>query len=67
MAIGTIKRIISDKRSGFIQILKRGDLFFNFNELKGLEFSSLREGQQVKFDVGQDSEGRLLAMKIKPL
>jgi cold shock CspA family protein len=67
MVKGTIKRISSDKHSGFIRILKRGDLFFNFIELKGLELNSIREGQAVEFDVGQDSEGRLQAMKIRLL
>jgi cold shock CspA family protein len=65
MARGTIKRIISDRHSGFIQIMKRGDMFFSFNELKGLDFSSLRVGQQVEFELGQDGEGRLQAMKIR--
>jgi cold shock CspA family protein len=67
MARGMIGRIISDRHSGFIRIIKRGDLFFSFNELKGLELNSLREGQQVEFDVRQDDKGRLQAVKIRPL
>jgi cold shock CspA family protein len=65
MARGTIKQIISDRHSGFIQIMKRGDMFFSFNELKGLDLNSLKEGQQVEFDLGQDGRGRLLAVKIR--
>ena len=67
MAKGTIKRLISEKRSGFIRTLKRGDVFFDFNQLQGLEFSSLKEGQPVELELGQDGKGRLQAMRVRPL
>jgi cold shock CspA family protein len=67
MAKGIIKRLVSSRRSGFIRTVTRGDVFFDFNELQGLEFSSLKEGQQVQHEVGQDSQGRLLAMRVRPV
>jgi cold shock CspA family protein len=67
MAKGIIKRLISGKNSGFIHTGTRGDVFFDFNELQGLDFASLRPGQQVQLEVGQDSEGRLQALKVRPV
>jgi cold shock CspA family protein len=66
MAKGTIKRLISGKNSGFIHTLTRGDIFFDFDELQGLDFASLKQGQEVQLDVGQDSQGRLHALKVRP-
>jgi cold shock CspA family protein len=67
MAKGIIKRLVSGKRSGFIRTINRGDVFFDFNELQGLDFSSLKQGQQVQLEVGQDGEGRLLATRVRPV
>ena len=36
----------------------RRDLFFHRNELEGVEFASLREGQEVEFEVGRGRDGR---------
>jgi cold shock CspA family protein len=67
MGKGTIKRLISGKRSGFIRTLKRGDVFFSFDELQGMDSASLKEGQRVELEVGQDGEGRLQALRVRPL
>ena len=64
MPKGTIKRLVSDRGFGFIRTAERGDLFFHSNELQGLDFASLREGQEVEFEVGQDRSGRLQAVKV---
>ena len=49
MAKGTIKKLISDKGFGFILTEEGKDLFFHRNQLQGLEYSSLKEGQEVEY------------------
>ncbi len=65
MAKGTIKRLM-DRGFGFIETTEQeGDLFFHRNELEGVEFHSLREGQEVEFEMGQGRDGRPCAVKLK--
>ncbi len=65
MPKGTIKRLISDRGFGFIYTNEGKDLFFHRNELQAVVFSSLREGQQVEFEVGQGRNGRPEAVKVR--
>jgi len=54
---GTIKKL-TDKNFGFIsQEGADKDLFFHANELQGVEFSELREGDAVSFEVTQSPKG----------
>ncbi len=64
MPKGTI-RLISDRGFGFIRTAEGKDLFFHRNEIEGVEFSSLRAGQEVEFEMGQDSKGRQQAVKVR--
>ena len=64
MAKGTIARLM-DRGFGFIKIEGGKDLFFHRSEIEGVEFSSLHEGQEVEFEMGQDSKGRPQAVKVK--
>ena len=64
MAKGTIKRLM-DRGFGFIETEGEGDLFFHRNELEGVDFNSLREGQEVEFEKGQGRDGRPCAVKMK--
>jgi CspA family cold shock protein len=64
MAKGTIKRLISGRGFGFITTGQGEDLFFHRNELQGADYNSLREGQQVEFEVGQTSNGSY-AVKVR--
>jgi len=64
MAKGTIGRLM-DRGFGFIKTEQEGDLFFHRNELEGVEFNSLREGQEVEFEKGQGRDGRPCAVKVK--
>jgi len=60
---GTIARIM-DKGFGFIS--REGedkDLFFHSNELVGVEFNDLKEGQKVTFEVAEGPKG-LNATKV---
>lgn len=57
MQTGTIARV-TDKGFGFIK--REGqekDLFFHSNELVGVTFDSLREGDKVTFEVGDGPKG----------
>ena len=64
MPKGTIKRLM-ERGFGFIKTEEEKDLFFHRNEIEGVEFSSLREGQEVEFEMGQDSKGRSQAVKVR--
>ena len=64
MAKGTIRQLM-DRGFGFIKTEEEKDLFFHRNEIEGVEFSSLRAGQEVEFEMGQDSKGRPQAVKVR--
>ena len=55
---GTIKKLITDKGFGFIS--REGeakDLFFHSNELNGVTFDELKEGDAVTFEVVDGEKG----------
>jgi len=57
MQTGTIKRL-TDRGFGFIAIEgKEKDLFFHSNELKGVTFEELREGDKVQFEITAGQKG----------
>ena len=64
MPKGTIRRLM-DRGYGFIKGEGEEDLFFHRNELQGADYSSLREGQQVEFEVGRGRDGRPQAVNVK--
>jgi len=65
MPKGTIKRLM-DRGFGFIETEEQEkDLFFHRNDLEGVEFASLSEGQEVEFDMNKGSDGRTQAVKVK--
>ena len=64
MPKGTIRRLI-DQRYGFIKSEHGEDLFFHRNELQGVDYNSLREGQKVEFEVGKGRDGRPQAVKVR--
>ena len=64
MAKGTIARLM-DRGFGFMKTEEGKDLFFHRNGIEGVEFSSLRAGQEVEFEMGQDSRGRPQAVKVR--
>ena len=54
---GTIKKL-TDKGFGFIaQEGADKDLFFHSNELQGVEFNDLKEGDTVTFEVTESLKG----------
>jgi len=64
MAKGTIRRLM-DRGYGFIKAEQGEDLFFHRNDIEGVEFNSLQEGQEVEFEKGQGRDGRPQAVKVK--
>ena len=64
MPKGTIRRLM-DRGFGFIKTEDETDLFFHRNDIEGVEFNSLQEGQEVEFEKGQGRDGRPQAIKVK--
>ena len=57
MAQGTIKKL-NERGFGFIaQEGAEKDLFFHSNELQGVQFNELREGDKVEFEVADSPKG----------
>ena len=55
---GTIKRLVSEKNFGFIVAASdNAEYFFHASACASEPFDSLREGQDVTFDVGQGPKG----------
>ena len=64
MPKGTIRRLM-DRGYGFIKAEDETDVFFHSNDLEGVEFNSLSEGQEVEFEKGQGRDGRPQANKVR--
>ncbi len=60
---GTIKKL-TDKNFGFIAQDSGDDLFFHANNLEGIDFDQLREGDMVTFEVENTPKGNA-AVQIK--
>ncbi len=57
MQTGKIARL-TDKGFGFIsRDGEEKDLFFHANELVGIDYDSLQEGDEVSFEVGEGPKG----------
>ena len=60
---GTIKKL-TDKNFGFIAQEGGDDLFFHANNLDGVEFNQLGEGDAVTFEVEKTEKGNA-AVQVK--
>jgi len=65
MPTGTIRQLITDRGFGFIKGEGEKDIFFHRNDLQEVQYDSLREGQQVEFEVGQGRAGRKKAVSVR--
>jgi CspA family cold shock protein len=55
---GTIARLVREKNFGFIKRDgEEKDLFFHANELVGITFAELNEGDTVTFEVAESPKG----------
>lgn len=70
MTSGTIKKIVSDRGFGFIATATQPggkDLFFHRADVGGAGFDSLREGQSVTYELGNDERrGSPKALRVTP-
>ena len=64
MPKGTIRRLM-ERGYGFIKTEQEEDLFFHRNDIEGVEFASLREGQEVEFEKSEGRDGRPQAVKVR--
>ena len=65
MQKGIIKRLIADRGFGFIKTEQGEELFFGRNQLQGVDYDSLREGQQVEYAVEEGRNGRPEAVGVR--
>ena len=54
---GTIKRVIRDRGFGFIRAADGQEIFFHRSALQNLDFESLREGDNVEFELERGEKG----------
>ena len=61
---GTIKRVIRDRGFGFIRAADGQEVFFHRSSLQQLNFDSLKEGENVEFDIERGEKGpRAIAVR----
>jgi cold shock CspA family protein len=65
MSKGAIKKLM-DRGYGFIKGEQEEELFFHRNDVEGVEFNSLSEGQEVEYEQGPGRDGRPQALKVRP-
>jgi CspA family cold shock protein len=65
MPKGTIIKIVSDRGFGFIQTAEGTDVFFHRSKVQGVEFTSLKKGQEVEFDIGHMPDKRQRAERVR--
>lgn len=72
MAIGTVKWFNNAKGWGFIRQDEGPDVFVHYSQIKGDGFRTLREGQEVRFELRDGPKGPLaedvnmLAVALQP-
>jgi cold shock protein len=54
---GTIKRVVRDRGFGFIRTADGQEVFFHRSSLQNLDFDSLKEGQNVEFEMERGEKG----------
>ena len=54
---GTVKKVIRDRGFGFIKCTDGAEVFFHRTALQNLNFDSLKEGENVRFEVQQGDKG----------
>jgi CspA family cold shock protein len=70
MAQGTIKKLIRERGFGFIlpegEVNAERDLFFHRTNVEGAGYDSLREGEQVTYELGADERrGTVQATRVQ--
>jgi cold shock protein len=57
MQKGKVKKVISDRGFGFISSDDGKEIFLHQSSVLGASFDSIREGQEVEFDVEKSPKG----------
>ena len=63
MQQGRIKKIITGRGFGFIELSDEKDIFFHSSDVEG-DFKVLEEGDQVTFEVAPGRDGKNKAIKV---
>jgi CspA family cold shock protein len=61
MARGTVKWFNDQKGYGFITVEGGSDVFVHFSAIQGSGFRTLREGQEVEFEITEGPKGKQAA------
>ena len=66
MTSGVIEKLVRERGFGFIKCNGGHDLFFHCSQVNRAAFESMREGQNVAFQVNLGHHG-LQAVNVKPV
>lgn len=65
MTTGVVRHLVGEYGYGFVSSNAGKDIFFHQSQLQGIDFQSLKKGQEVIYKVGLGDKG-LVAMDVKP-
>ena len=57
MTTGTVTRLVEGRGFGFINNPSGKDVFFHYTQLDGINFETLKEGQNVSYRLGLGVKG----------
>lgn len=66
MHTGRIKKIIRERGFGFISDTDGREVFFHQSGLVGIDFNTLKEDEEVEFEVEKSAKGPR-AINVKPI
>ena len=65
MSTGTVKWFNEKKGFGFIKLEDGGDVFVHYSALLGDGFKTLKEGEEVEFEIIQGAKGPQASNVVK--
>lgn len=67
MAKGTVKWFNPDKGYGFIEQESGDDIFVHFSAIQTDGFKTLKEGQEVEFEITEGNQGKKQASNVRAI